>query len=340
MGLPLVGALLGGIGSIFSGFGAKKRQKAEKKMLMGMYADMKAEAQHAENVPLVQTQDSTVDLVAMRKAAEDAGFNAVSALRAGLGSSFARTVSTTTGHNAGLTANLIGQYLSSGNTPKEPTNGLEILGGAVSAGSSIFTDLTNKAIDQQIQMQSQAGYLKGLSNYMSMTGNGSGRAMFSVPSVITAGQAIRSIGGSGPLPSTRPNQKSLFQPTNSNDVFQPAKGEGPVLNLPFIGPVKFTNRSSGDDRETVLGDADLLNSIIAGGHVAESLDLNKRLSFQNVQRAAIGWLNDNSRYALNRLGSEITNWGKLLTPGAGKQLNPSSTASWTMQNGRWVPTGR
>lgn len=337
MGLPLVGALLGGVGSLLSGFGAKSRAKKEKKMLMGMFDQMVADADHAQAVPLVQTQDSTVDLAAMRKAAEGAGFNAVSALRAGLGSAFTRTTSTTTGHNAGLTAQLIGQYLSSGNTPKEPASGLEVMGGALSAGSSIFTDLTNKAIDQGIQQIAQSGYINGLSR----SGKGGSSALFSVPSIITAGAAIKSLGGTGPsaasLRTSGPN--SIFKPMpDEGPVLQGSKGRGPTLNLPFVGNVNLTNRSSGDDIEEVLGDADALTSVIGGARIAESIDLNRRLSFGNVHKAAVGWLSNAAWQLASDAASEVTNWGRLITPGAGKPVAPSG---WKIgPNGYLIPTGR
>lgn len=333
MAFPLLGIAAGIGGSLLSGFGAKSREKKQKDMLMAMYNNMIDEARSAASQPMGVETD--VNLSAMRRAAEAAGFNPVSALRAGLGSAFSRTV--TYGHNAALIPTLMAQYLSSGNTPKVERSSMEVMGDAVSTGASLYTDAFNKEMDANLQMQMQQAYLGGLAKAGGLSGGSSAR-MFSVPSIVRAGSVIKSLGGGSRVGQSGNviSPSGEFKPIGPNGpVLVGPEGVGPTINAPFIGPVTLTNRTKGGDVEDIVGDSEMVNTAYIMSWLAESLGIQERLSFGNVHRATVAGVRNAAGAALNDAAMAITQWG---VPVFGGRSSSQRAADGTMtgQRGGWT----
>lgn len=206
MALPL-GALLSAGGSLMSGlFGGGVSQKKIFSRQLQVYLDMLRASDEANRIPHITKSTSSaasaggVDIKRMRDDAEAAGFNPLTAMRSGLGSLYGWTTNTQsnetyeTGHNAGLKAELIAQFLGSGalNSGQGTTGGIgSAVGGALSSLGSALTEDARIAQDQQFQMIKQSAYLKGVLG----SGRGTnGSSMFSIPSVISAGRSARTSG--------------------------------------------------------------------------------------------------------------------------------------------------
>lgn len=252
--LSLIGGGLSALGGIFGGFSAKSEARKARERQLGMYFDAVANAQAAERTPLVKdvtgssSSSGSVDFAGLVRDAEAAGFNPGSALKAGAAGYYARTVSqtnqheVTTGHNAGLAAQLIAQMMG----VPVPTASSDPWSGGLSALGSAIASYGAAQEDRMFQMAKQQSYLNGVLN----SGRGAAGQMFSVPSVISSGSSSKKVG----------NYPSSTTKTLASVGKDPAKG-GTVLNIPFLGPIQVTNRSLAEDVENVFGDNEILNTI-------------------------------------------------------------------------------
>lgn len=175
--MGLFGAILGIGAGLLGGLGKKSSAKKANKQRQKELNTAIALAKEAEKVPVV----STIDLVKMRDEAERAGFNPVAVLRAGLGSGF----STVTGEKAGLAAQIAG-----GNVPQptqEPSS-LEVLGGALSTGVSMYQDYAASVANANQQRVIQNGYIKGV-NARNSPASGA-MSLFAAPRVTSRGVEV------------------------------------------------------------------------------------------------------------------------------------------------------
>lgn len=222
--LSFLGPALQFGGSLLGGMSANRNFKRQLGQQRDVYQMMYNAAQWAEQQPLIREQRETVTGgttgdVDFKKAVADseaAGFNPLTAMRAGLFSNYARTSTNqvtesyekTIGHNAGLTAQLLGQFLTSGQifqqAPADPWGtALQGLGGTLTA-------MATQNAANEFDMAKQAAYLKGVSNANRPS---SFASLFSIPSVISRGVSAKASGVAG------------------------TSGAGGTLNLPVFGPV-------------------------------------------------------------------------------------------------------
>lgn len=243
----MLGAILGGVGSLISGLGARSSAKKAADRQWNLMKQAITAAGWAEATPHEQwtstTETNRIDLKRMRDDAEAAGYNPLSALRSGLASGYG--ISTVdnymkeTGHNAGLSANLTMQ--AAGINPVQVPSMGSIFGGALSAGASIFNDSQAQLRNISAQQMLQSSYLKGVAGRSAPS---SAAHMFGVPSVVQAGSALK----------------------KSQD------GGGGYLDLPFLGRWNLGPSSPAQKAEDEVGD--VAGSAYGIGRILESFGYN------------------------------------------------------------------
>lgn len=295
----LSGALSVG-GSLLSGFGARSSAKKQQDKIRKTYDEINMYRSRAadilESTPHTVDQYTSsmgnVDFQAFVADARAAGFNPLTAIRAGLGAAYARTMSrvqtTEYGHNAAAVAELRSpSYEILGQIQRVPSAG-EAIGGAMSTAGNMLNDYSNKLMDQQLQRDLQASYLSGVA---ARSAASSSAHMMSVPSMITAGDTIKRLGGSMTLAGS-PSVGTAAGPK--------------TLNLPFLGETKLSDRSSADDVEQELGD--VASSFYGFGRLLESLDLNKQLGRPPTATDWAKLARDSAASAWDQGGNAVTTW--------------------------------